>query len=686
MRVKFVFLLLCFLGASIAQAQSTPPPILFFTDLVYAHATGNSDPTHGTNQGDYVTLYGNFLDSYTSIKLNGADCLNYKGPVQTWRWYEKVVVQIGSACTTGNFSITTANGTWSGPTVSTTNHVSWPGSQHSLDITIGTKGAIYYVAASGNDNNAGSYSAPWGSVTWAVQTAGTSPGNVVYLMNNFKQYYAPSGGLSYTPPGGKAYTEPAALSNYASSYGWTVRMMSAWTMGTPTMPDSLVAYPGATAQLGCNAASDSSSCMLNIGVSADWPASSAGGTDDKEGWWTFAGITWRGLSFVAGTGGGLVADTGCSSWNGGLGGCTSRNWRYIGNDIASPNASSNTALQTAQDYGDEIYGNYIHDVILGTTSSFDQAVYFSTDSNEMDFGWNEIYNNKGRSGIQVHSSPLCVPSCGQTDESGFYQYGIHIHDNKIHHINGEGIQLSTIIPNTGTLTEVYNNVVWDCGLGGSYSCNAWEYGYEGPQFWQTPTSPPPQWWFNNTFCGGSNCGGASQSAVPWLDSFPGNNKDFGPLTARLANNILISSPEISSTNDNYFSIRDWYQQDCQTTATANSSAVDTLHCPAATANNDIEYGPSQFLPHPNLNTNLSTSNPLVVSLSGADFHLQASSPAISAGLLTIYDQSGTVSVKAPLYDIDGRIRPNPPSIGAYEYDSSIATAPNPPSGLSATVN
>jgi hypothetical protein len=85
-------------------------------------------------------------------------------------------------------------------------------------------------------------------------------------------------------------------------------------------------------------------------------------------------------------------------------------------------------------------------------------------------------------------------------------------------------------------------------------------------------------------------------------------------------------------------------------------------------------------------TNSLNSNPQVVNAAGFDFHLQSNSPAIGAGLHTIKDQPGGHSVTAPLYDFDGRVRPNPPSIGAYEYGSGTVTPPpNPPTNLNATV-
>jgi hypothetical protein len=54
-----------------------------------------------------------------------------------------------------------------------------------------------------------------------------------------------------------------------------------------------------------------------------------------------------------------------------------------------------------------------------------------------------------------------------------------------------------------------------------------------------------------------------------------------------------------------------------------------------------------------------------------DFHLQSGSPAIGAGM-----QLSEVTV-----DADGKVRPNPPSIGAYEYAGSTPWLVPPPTGF-----
>jgi hypothetical protein len=75
-----------------------------------------------------------------------------------------------------------------------------------------------------------------------------------------------------------------------------------------------------------------------------------------------------------------------------------------------------------------------------------------------------------------------------------------------------------------------------------------------------------------------------------------------------------------------------------------------------------------------------TSNPLFVNNRGdltGDYHLQAGSPAIAAG----------TSSGCPSHDFEGNPRTGVCTIGAYAYGGSgSAPPPNPPMGLTATVN
>jgi hypothetical protein len=71
-----------------------------------------------------------------------------------------------------------------------------------------------------------------------------------------------------------------------------------------------------------------------------------------------------------------------------------------------------------------------------------------------------------------------------------------------------------------------------------------------------------------------------------------------------------------------------------------------------------------------------TVNPLLTN-AGTDFTLQATSPAIGTG----------IGSRAAAADFAGNIRPAIPSIGAYEFSTTIAAQrPNPPTNLQVVVN
>ena len=111
----------------------------------------------------------------------------------------------------------------------------------------------------------------------------------------------------------------------------------------------------------------------------------------------------------------------------------------------------------------KFYGNEVHNAGINPTSSkFYHAVYFSTDSNHVDVGWNHIHDNFTCRALQFHSSPLCTPSCGAADTTGFNQFDLHVHDNLIHGDNCNGINFATVDPSKGPV-EAYNNVIYNVG-------------------------------------------------------------------------------------------------------------------------------------------------------------------------------------------------------------------------------
>ena len=98
-----------------------------------------------------------------------------------------------------------------------------------------------------------------------------------------------------------------------------------------------------------------------------------------------------------------------------------------------------------------------------------QSVYFTTDSNHVEVGWNTIAHNASCRGIQFHSSPV-------SQDSGFNQFDLSIHDNEISGQTCDGLNLATIDPSKGRIA-VFNNVIYHVGTGprppdgdSSYAC------------------------------------------------------------------------------------------------------------------------------------------------------------------------------------------------------------------------
>lgn len=136
----------------------------------------------------------------------------------------------------------------------------------------------------------------------------------------------------------------------------------------------------------------------------------------------------------------------------------SRNWRLVGNDFTCPHGFGPTGcIEMSQASDVSFLGNTVHDVGLPRTTKMYHGVYFSTDSNHIDFGWNTIADVRGCRGLQFHST--------RTDPgTGHNQYDLHIHDNVIHDTACDGINLATINPAAGPV-EVFNNLLYNVGQG-----------------------------------------------------------------------------------------------------------------------------------------------------------------------------------------------------------------------------
>jgi hypothetical protein len=502
MRLKWLFfvsLAVFFLSVSLKTRGATvpsAPPVLFFSDLVSGPASGNSDKSLGATGGAYVTLYGNFLDNFSSVKLNGASCLTIVSNPTPWLWYERMVVKLGTSCTSGNWSIATPNGTFNGPMQSTSRE------QRSVDFKI-VPGHIYYVAASGgSDSSDGSFGGKWASLPHAKLMMVN--GDITYAMNGYSEN-APD-----------------------PDHGWGIITLTPSTCASPGAQIAMAVYPGATVTIG----------SVNNDTAAVRPFD--GGCTG----YTFVGMTFRGRSGALDYGSG--------------GAFSIQNIRSVGNDVSCPNANSATGCEgdgstdTAhQGVGLIQYGNNFHDIGTGN-NSLQHAIYHGNTVSIID-AWNNISNVTGacrgiqvfsstsgyvHTDIHIHDNVIHDTGCDaiglydtQSTGGGIYGGGAEIYNNVIYRSgqNGAGGSANSMGiyysidngPSSSSVVEIYNNTVYDVnGIsgGGHAAIGCALFGSAGPRMhihnnliYQVKSSAP---YFDLSACGASN-------------SFGENNLVFG---------------------------------------------------------------------------------------------------------------------------------------------------------------
>ncbi|MEK7407294.1 MAG: choice-of-anchor Q domain-containing protein [Acidobacteriota bacterium] len=447
------------------------------------------------------------------------------------------------------------------------------GTSNGLPFTV-RPGNIYFVSPSGNDAADGSFARPWRTLVKATETM--VAGDTTYAMD----------GVSQT----SADLYSAALSIVRG--------------GAPGRPIALVAYPGATVTVG--------SPSLEFGMRI--PNIDEAAVADH---WVVSQLTLRGQTSA------LAVE-----------GPNPSNWRVTGNNLSCPNGDGQTGCFAAA-LGSEIkvLGNEVHRTGRAGASKQYHAVYFTTDTNRVEAGWNYIHDNNTCRAIQFHSSPLCFPDCGPTDRTGFNQYDLSVHDNLIRGNVCDGINFATVDPSKGKV-EAYNNVVVRAGAGphppdgsSSYAC---VYVAGGTNTGADGTGNVEV--YNNT------CYDFGAVDPSWDDAGafvrgPGSPRLF----MNLRNNIAYAAGR-----QNYV------------------SGVTSL----IRGSNNLWFGNG---PGPGFLQNNVNADPRFAALAANDLRLQAGSPAIDAGVNTQIstDFNGIARPQGSAYDI-----------GAFEYFQD--TAPPPP--------
>ncbi len=474
------------------------------------------------------------------------------------------------------------------------------GASNGLGFTV-RAGNIFFAATTGNDANTGSFTSPWKTIPKAKNSM--AAGDTTYLEDGVAQTSEDN------------FTAYLSMDNNNSD-----------NSGTAAAPKALIAYPNATVTVGVAGGLHYGIRTPNIGTNEDF--------------WVISQ-----LHIIGGT---QAMDLGGSGW------------RIIGNEMQCPGADDQVGcFEMSGGINTKFYGNEVHNAGINPTSSkFYHAVYFSTDSNHVDVGWNHIHDNFTCRALQFHSSPLCSPSCGAGDTTGFNQFDLHVHDNLIHGDNCNGINFATVDPSKGTV-EAYNNVVYNVGrmdplqLGASFSCiylaNITNNGAAGGGTVNV---------FNNTL---SDCA-ANDSA-----NAQGSRGAFGVAGGASTTLILNLRNNVAYQN-------------------AGEIYIDGVTSQITGDHNlwfGIGTGPAQT-------TNNINADPLVANRSLGDFHLTSTSPAKDTGL-TILPNNPFVPNPGPTIgnDKDGVLRPQGTAfdMGAYEFFAgSGANRPNPPTNVHATVH
>jgi hypothetical protein len=581
--MKFSVSLLYLILALSTLLPAETPPRIFFSDL-------ESGPNIGgqKNLGVCVTIWGKGFGAErgaSTVTVGGGAAAEY--PIWT---DTRITFQLGPLARTGDIVVTVReNAVRAGEGQSTAGMPNRSG-QTNAGINKGVgkiasnglpfavrAGKIYFVAVNGSDRQKGSFEAPWKSIVHAKDRM--FAGDVTYIRDGVAQTTEDN------------YTAYLSMDRDGGS-----------NSGKPDAPKALVAYPGARVTIGKVRGLDYGIRTPNIAA--------------REDWWVISQ-----LHIIGGKQAIDMSGTG---------------WKIVGNDIECPGGDGQVGcVETSQASGIRFYGNEVHNAGAGPVASkFYHAVYFSTDSNHIDVGWNHIHDNFTCRAVQFHSSPICRPGCGNNDETGRDQYDLHVHDNLIHGDSCNGINFATVDPSKGPV-KAYNNVIYHVGVadpkdgGGAFSCiyvaGITNHGRAGTGAVEV---------FNNTLydCAANHSRNSDGSRGAF-------SVGGGPpsLTMRLRNNVV-------------------YQLASEIYLDGSKAQI--------TGEKNLWFGAGNGPGQTQGNVN---SDPQFIDLGKFDFHLRAASPARDAGASVLPNNPFVVG-NGRATDKDGVKRPQGKTfdLGAYE--------------------
>jgi hypothetical protein len=456
-----------------------------------------------------------------------------------------------------------------------------------LPFTVAS-GHIYFVSSSGSDRNNGSFTSPWKTLLKVRDKM--QAGDITYASDGVRQITDDKTGWDSA-----FLLSSGRQGNWCSAKGY---------------PRALIAYPGSASVVIGNPAGG----LPHFGLR----------TSDCEGNWVFAGISFRGMNPVN-------PDSGS-------------NYRFVAVDITCPHTSQGSGcFHTSQTQHISLYGGHVYDAGTPTASAQFHGVYFSTDTNHVDMGWNLVEHIRGCRGIQVHSSPL-GPG-GAKDPTGYNQYDISIHDNIIHDTQCDGIIIDTIDPSKGPVT-IYDNVLYNIGQGPANPENAggWSAINIPGNSENGPLGSGTVEVYNNTIYA---YGTFTRPPYEHENSAVVFNGGTSGIRVHVRNNLIQSvATSLFPSGVPYFVV--WKP--------SVGPCANRDNCPWIFGSNNLLFGAGPAVTNLANITGSVNQDPQLLDLSGHDFNLRPGSPAKGAGL----------QIPGLTHDINGTPRSTPPSVGAYE--------------------
>ena len=272
----------------------------------------------------------------------------------------------------------------------------------------------------------------------------------------------------------------------------------------------------------------------------------------------------------------------------------SNHWRVVNTDLSNPASAANAGGVSGDGNYIEVLGNNIHD-IGGNSSLQDHGIYLDSGAN-YELAYNVIGNITGGNGIQTYNSGDATPNIDN----------VNIHHNIIHGIAKHGINIADTTRNG---VSVWSNVVYNTAAG-CLRFNTTDIA--GARIW------------NNTFYNCNTNGNYAAIMNDWnitSGAISFTNNIVWPASASgqyLGGSVGFSPGEITGNKNQ------WYN---------------------GTDNSDVSFDAHALF-----------TNPLFVSTSTPDFHLQSASPAMNSG-----DTSVSTLVTSN-YDAS----PRPDSSGYYD--------------------